>query len=64
LDEAGDKIATPLKIKSLPYLIVVSRDGVIREAVAGHPKPQELTALLQKVRGQISEKTKPSQNKN
>jgi thioredoxin-like negative regulator of GroEL len=50
LDEGGENIATPLKINSLPYVIIVSKDGRVNEAIAGHPKPEELTKMIERAR--------------
>jgi thiol-disulfide isomerase/thioredoxin len=50
LDKGGETIASPLNIKSLPIVIIASEDGVIKEVIAGHPKPEELTKLIAKLR--------------
>lgn len=50
LDAGGERIATPLKIKSLPVVIIAARDGQVVELIAGHPKPQQLTDIIAKYR--------------
>ena len=50
LDKGGEKVATPLGIKSLPALLITGKDGIVKEHVVGHPKPEELTKLIAKIR--------------
>lgn len=58
LDEAGEKIAQPLNIKTLPYILIATQDGVVQESVLGHPKSEELTAMIQRVRDRRKATTK------
>lgn len=51
LDKAGEQIAEPLGIKSLPALIVMNSEGNISQTMNGHPKAGELDAAIQKVKG-------------
>lgn len=55
LDEEGNKIASPLKITTLPYVLVATKDGRVRESVAGHPKPAELTAMIARARASLND---------
>jgi len=50
LDEAGDRVATPLGITTLPYLVIAGKDGRILDRIEGHPKPSELSKRLQNAR--------------
>jgi hypothetical protein len=55
LDAGGEKVATSLNISELPYLVVATNDGRVHESFRGHPRPEDLTAVIQKARDQIKQ---------
>ena len=56
LDAGGAKIGTALEIKSLPFIVITTSDGRVVQSMQGHPKPEELTAIISKLRQQLKTK--------
>jgi thiol-disulfide isomerase/thioredoxin len=50
LDKAGEKVAEPLSIKSLPALAILGSDGSIAQIINGHPKAEELDQAIAKAK--------------
>lgn len=57
LDAAGAKVGSQLQIKSLPFIVIVSNDGRVVQSMQGHPKQEELTASITKIRSQLKAKS-------
>lgn len=58
LDAGGAKVGSKLDIKSLPFMVIVTSDGRVVQSIQGHPKQEQLTATIAKIRGQL--KSKPA----
>lgn len=54
LDAGGAKVGSKLEVKSLPFIVITNSDGHVVQSMQGHPKPEELTAMIAKLRSQSS----------
>lgn len=50
LDGGGAKLGTKLNIKSLPFMVITNEKGDVVQSISGHPKSEELTAIIAKLR--------------
>lgn len=50
LDGGGAKLGSRLNIKSLPFMVITNEKGDVVQSISGHPKSEELTAIITKLR--------------
>lgn len=53
LDAGGAKLSSKLDIKSLPLIVITTNDGRVLQSMHGHPKQEDLTAIIAKLRSQL-----------